>query len=206
MNKTEIENQLDAKNKRADELRDLRDETALESDALDLAVQNGDFKTAGKAANKRAELDAIARALAAVEAEALECRGQLDGLEADRLRGLDLARVAAIASNLQAAKDRRNSTLAQAAAALDASVESALDDWNLVYELTTELDQIRMRDGDLFRDAVAPELRDVRDAVFFGEIHALSAGENGVKIACDVAGRSRRAQMQTEVARKNLAA
>ncbi len=206
MNKPEIETKMAAKNQRAHELNELRDKTALESDTLDLAVQNGDFKAAGKAANKAAELQAVARALAAVEAEALECRGQLDGLEADRLRGLEADRVAKLASDLKAAIDRRNSTLAGAAAALELAVETALDAWSDVYDLQTTLDRCRMKDEALFLDAVAPELRDVRDAVFFSGVGEMTAGEQGVKIACDVAGRSRRARMQTEVAREKLAA
>ncbi len=48
MNKEELETQLAARIARATELRELLATTKIESDAIQLRVQNGEFATAGR--------------------------------------------------------------------------------------------------------------------------------------------------------------
>jgi chromosome segregation ATPase len=94
---TQLETQLGTLETRAVELRAKLDDAAAASAALDARLAQGEFDRAGDAANKRAELESLNRALETVERDAQRVQSELDAQAAAAARRAHLDAVTAIA-------------------------------------------------------------------------------------------------------------
>ncbi len=178
-----------------------------ESDAIQLRVQNGEFATAGEAGNKMAELQAIECALGSVVNEQREFESQLADIEAERLRDLEVERVRGIGAELEAALDRRDARLRDAAVALETEMNAALSDWSEIYALQSQLDRVADADEALLRAAHVAEIHAKnKDAHFIkpGEMYQ-TPGTQGARICYNLAAQNHRQREINEINAKLLA-
>lgn len=156
--KNTLETQLETLENRATELRQKRDDAAAASAALDDRLAQGEFAAAGDTASKRAEFDAIGRALDGVERDADAVREQIAEAQAQATRRAHLDAVTAIA---QGAADL--DTQAQdAAAELARQIEKdAAAIWEMKCRadgLRAELTKIAHDDPAIFQEDISLEL------------------------------------------------
>jgi DNA repair exonuclease SbcCD ATPase subunit len=157
--KTISQTQLEALETRATELRQKRDDAAAASAALDARLASGEFDRAGDAANKRAELDAIGRALDGVEADADAVRGQIAEQGAAAARAAEVLQLRNVARDILILDaDAQNRALL-----LVSELETKLEEIELAREAAHALRQqfraIRSRDRALITEALSQEIQ-----------------------------------------------
>lgn len=154
--KNTFQTQLETLENRAAELRAKRDEAAA-SAALDARLAQGEFTAAGDAPNKRAELDAIGRALDGVERDADVVREQIAEAQAQAARAAEVEQLQNIARDISILDaDAQNRALL-----LVSELETRLEAIELAREaahaLRQEIRLVRSRDSGLIAEALSQQ-------------------------------------------------
>ena len=157
---SQLQNEIETLENRANELRDRRDFTATESTALDARVALGDVEAIGDAASKRAEMDVISRALDGVESDANELRGQAEAGDVAAARESEIAHVQQLARDALAIDADARKMATKAAAALAKNAEFIVEAQARARSIRNELASVAKHDPDVLSDAISTETLD----------------------------------------------
>jgi chromosome segregation ATPase len=153
-----LQTQLETLETRANELRTKRDDAAKQSEALDAQLAQGELDRAGEAANKRAELDAITRALESVERDADAVRGQIAEQGATAARRAHLDEVEAIAQEAADLDAQAQGAAAELARQIEKDAAAIWEKKSRADALRAELTKIAYDAPATLQDALSPEL------------------------------------------------
>lgn len=159
MIKTTSQTQLETLENRATELRQKRDDAARESAALDARLAQGEFAAAGDAANKRAKLDAIGRALDGVERDADEVRGQIAEQGAAAARAAEVLQLRNIARDILTLDAEAQNAALRLVSELETKLEAIELAREAAHALRQQFRTLRYSDSALIAEALSPQVQ-----------------------------------------------
>lgn len=145
--------------KRATELCTKRDDAARESEALDARLAQGEFDRAGDAANKRAELDAIGRALDGVERDADAVREQIAEAEAEAAKIAELTRLQTLARDIVSLDAEAHKAALELAAQIEARVCEIAQTRERAHILREQIRRVHVLAPAIVQKALSPQLQ-----------------------------------------------
>lgn len=152
-----LQTELETLETRATELDAQAAAAAKESAALDAQLAGGDFKQAGAAAGKRAELDAINRALDNVNQDAQRVQSELDAQNAAAAHAAKVAHLREVASEIMTLDAQAHAAAAELASELDKRLSAIEATRNKAHALRYEFKRAHQSEPALIAEAISPQ-------------------------------------------------
>ena len=156
---SQLQTEIETLEKRANELRDRRDEAAKESAALDARVALGDAEAIGAAASKRAEMDVISRALNAVSLDAQRVQSELDARAAAAAHAAKVERLQNVARDIIALDDEAAQAAAQLAREINNGMDAIEATRKKAHDLRWQIQVLHYDDPALILEALGAQTR-----------------------------------------------